>query len=1132
MCIAITCQLLVLLIISSRVFSADNLCSRTENYTVTSMETYTEPVVVNTFTWCLKIPPRCPKTRTETRQRYRVKTESKTRRVIECCEGYKTITASDGTTAIRCLPLCDKCLSGICVSPNRCHCNPGYHGDNCAIECPRGTWGLLCKEKCNCIEDVPCNPVNGHCACPPGLRGRTCNESCPNDRYGPACAFSCECKNSASGCHPVTGRCIEDDASTVNADYTDNLDESPNSSVADNQRESWEISRTTKTRTEDADGYQTLATTDNPGKTTSPEVSGNLSSSGRMKIRTREEGNSSTTRPVIVLVSVPERRRNIEKDRGTNNPFVARVRDNVDSHDVVPPKTDYVKNVHKAGDVQAAPIPLDIALIVIASIVSLGLTSVAVVMVLHMRSKLLEAARMSIYDEAKTKNQENPSSTRISSIAMTALPQTPNASPLCASASEPGTIFPVHAIDPSSNYANGTATIGFRASTDLRDFLQDCCHYDRPPSTRIRLQNDFETNTEHVYDEIPLQSSPLYARKNAVNVIEDDMIARLPKIRIQLFVRARSFNMTGSLIVFCLVLTLFAVDTLAIEGVKGGHRPHRPNQPTGFNSTVQAGLCYKRIPYADALALNSSGQFPRNTLPSTSEDEPTNGWITILDCCDGYERNFTSGGCEPRCIQGCLGGRCTAPNVCSCAPGWFPQEGVCMPYCERPCQRDAYCFSPNVCACKLGYDEVDGECKPICPGGCRNGDCVAPRVCRCTMGYVLRASPESTGIEPKECVPVCENGCRNGQCTAPGICTCNEGYGNPPNDRESCVPKCPAGCIDGECVAPGVCKCKPGFSLGSNNKCNPECPKGCANGECVFPGVCRCKPGYTTDSGNNCVPECRQGCINGQCIGPGICNCNPGYALDASNRCSPDCPEGCENGECVGPGVCNCKLGFSRDSNGKCAPLASLSSTASQCRFGCGTNGTCVGPNRCVCDMGFRVDPDTGKCIPAPMSFQCRNGCGPHGVCVGPDYCICDYGMSPDPITGRCPELPSQPQPSAHCEFDCGPNSKCVGTNRCACNPGYVAEPATGTCVPRFTSQIGESVCEMPCINGECVAPNRCSCKRGYAMDPNDVTRSRCLPVCIGGCANGVCTAPNLCICNLGYRKETGVKGRQRCVPI
>ena len=66
---------------------------------------------------------------------------------------------------------------------------------------------------------------------------------------------------------------------------------------------------------------------------------------------------------------------------------------------------------------------MDIALIVIASIVSLGLTSVTVVMVLHMRSKLLEATRISIYEEGKTKNQENSSATKISSIVTGTLPR-------------------------------------------------------------------------------------------------------------------------------------------------------------------------------------------------------------------------------------------------------------------------------------------------------------------------------------------------------------------------------------------------------------------------------------------------------------------------------------------------------------------------------------------------------------------------------------------------------------------------------------------------------------------------------------------------------------------------------------
>nr|XP_031825838.1 fibrillin-1-like [Nomia melanderi] len=598
-------------------------------------------------------------------------------------------------------------------------------------------------------------------------------------------------------------------------------------------------------------------------------------------------------------------------------------------------------------------------------------------------------------------------------------------------------------------------------------------------------------------------------------------------------------NMRRTVIVCASLLTLLAVDTLAIEGVKGGHRSHtgakggRPGQNVAVNTTVSAGLCYKTIPYADALAMNSTGQFPHNTLPSTHEAGTTNGLITILDCCDGYERNLMSGGCEPRCNQGCYGGKCTAPNVCSCPPGWFPQEGVCMPYCEMPCQKDAYCFSPNVCACKLGYDEVNGECKPICPGGCNNGDCVAPRVCRCKPGYSLQSSADPASvIEPKICVPVCEN-CRNGECTAPGVCTCHEGYKNPPGDTETCNPVCLNLCEGGDCVSPGVCKCKPGFTLGPDGRCVPDCPTGCPNGECVAPGVCTCKPGYSIDPTGKCAPQCLRGCTNGVCVAPNTCNCSPGYTQDPSGNCIPECPQGCPNGECVSPGVCNCKIGFTRDSTGSCVPLPGMSSTGPLCKYGCGANGTCVGPNRCVCDLGSRVDPDTGMCIPSLTSFQCRNGCGSHGVCVGPDLCICDYGLMVDPETGKCPEPRPTDRTPSMCRYGCGPYGRCVGPNQCICEAGYVMDLQTGRCTQptRDPSQAGEPICETPCLNGDCVGLNQCNCKRGYTMDLADPTRSRCLPVCIGGCPNGVCTAPNFCICNIGYRKETGVKGRQRCVP-
>lgn len=77
-------------------------------------------------------------------------------------------------------------------------------------------------------------------------------------------------------------------------------------------------------------------------------------------------------------------------------------------------------------DIQtSAPIPLDIALIVVAAIVSLGLTSLAVVMVLHMRSKLFETVRLAVYDDEKTKSQERESMNtgRLSTVVNASLPR-------------------------------------------------------------------------------------------------------------------------------------------------------------------------------------------------------------------------------------------------------------------------------------------------------------------------------------------------------------------------------------------------------------------------------------------------------------------------------------------------------------------------------------------------------------------------------------------------------------------------------------------------------------------------------------------------------------------------------------
>jgi len=55
--------------------------------------------------------------------------EKKSKILEECCEGYKI--RDDAETDASCLPFCEKCVAGVCVAPNECQCDPGYHGDEC-----------------------------------------------------------------------------------------------------------------------------------------------------------------------------------------------------------------------------------------------------------------------------------------------------------------------------------------------------------------------------------------------------------------------------------------------------------------------------------------------------------------------------------------------------------------------------------------------------------------------------------------------------------------------------------------------------------------------------------------------------------------------------------------------------------------------------------------------------------------------------------------------------------------------------------------------------------------------------------------------------------------------------------------
>ena len=48
-------------------------------------------------------------------------------------------------------------------------------GQVCANPCPPGSYGLECKERCDCYNGALCDHVNGQCHCLPGFQGQKVN---------------------------------------------------------------------------------------------------------------------------------------------------------------------------------------------------------------------------------------------------------------------------------------------------------------------------------------------------------------------------------------------------------------------------------------------------------------------------------------------------------------------------------------------------------------------------------------------------------------------------------------------------------------------------------------------------------------------------------------------------------------------------------------------------------------------------------------------------------------------------------------------------------------------------------------------------------------------------------------------
>ena len=112
------------------------------------------------------------------------------------------IDCPDGTFGANCTEAC-QCTKGRVGIPEcdningRCNCLPGYTGIRCeegipiclhamlftivGIECPDGTFGTNCSERCSClagrVRNLQCDIVYGACNCLPGYSGLSCENS-------------------------------------------------------------------------------------------------------------------------------------------------------------------------------------------------------------------------------------------------------------------------------------------------------------------------------------------------------------------------------------------------------------------------------------------------------------------------------------------------------------------------------------------------------------------------------------------------------------------------------------------------------------------------------------------------------------------------------------------------------------------------------------------------------------------------------------------------------------------------------------------------------------------------------------------------------------------------------------------
>ncbi|XP_034940577.1 uncharacterized protein [Chelonus insularis] len=452
--------LVLVLVVTSVESLTGNVCTRIENYTETRREPYQKTLEVLTTSWCFSLPPRCTRSKTIQQTYWKIQSEEKQRNVSECCPGYTMLKLWDENSE----NYIESCVA-------HSDCKPGYIGKNCTTECPVGTWGVLCKNTCNCNPLEICSPTNGSCYCPAGWKGLACDNKCEEGKWGVNCSTLCDCTN-GSRCHHETGACVES-IDESHEDLTENSFLFPFTVLP-------------------LDNYDNLSNND--------VINANFLEPTDTAEVLLEAVNNTQVNDEIILSTMETV---VANELNTEN----------DNTSVLNVTTGPLGNI--AEKVQI-PAPANMVIfIIIGSIISFVSAIIALFSIRHIRTKLCKTIRLSIYDlegpdtRPTTLPNEKGNEGKINPICRTSeIPtplrdyETPKSIPLQPSFTSPR-INDV--IIRESTYYNQYPNIHFFNTP--QELLE--AQYDKPLSINAFSQLRLEFfEGEHLYDEIPLQSTP------------------------------------------------------------------------------------------------------------------------------------------------------------------------------------------------------------------------------------------------------------------------------------------------------------------------------------------------------------------------------------------------------------------------------------------------------------------------------------------------------------------------------------------------------------------------------------------------------------------------------------------------